>query len=101
MVRKLLFACVAVAPLVFASAAHADQWRQSDGYWYFWSTSNQRWFYLDGKKWQVYDSGRWVDSGAPSLQANTPVSTGVNYSSAYYEPGSSGRSWSYSGGGHR
>jgi hypothetical protein len=102
LVRNLLLVCLAVTPLVFAPAAQADQWRQSDGYWYFWSDSNQRWYYLDGKKWQVFQNGQWVDSGAPSLQTNSPVSS-PGYSSYFYDPSpsSSGRNWSYSGGGHR
>jgi len=107
LVRNILFACVAVAPLVFTPAAKADQWQKADGYWYFWSTNNQHWFYTDGKKWQVYDNGQWTDSGAPPAQAANAGggSSGLDYSSYFYDPSprssSSGRSWSYSGGGRR
>ena len=102
--RGLLFACLAVTPLVFTPAAQADQWQKSnDGYWYFWSTDNQRWFYMDGKRWQVWDNGQWSDSGTPTFQAANAEAAGQNYSSYYYDPAprSSGRSWTYSGAGHR
>jgi hypothetical protein len=105
--RKALFACLAVTALTATSAAQADQWQKStDGYWYYWSDSSARWFYTDGKTWQAYRDGKWIDSGSPPVGTRTATSSepvrSYNYSSYYYEPsGSSGRSWSYSGAGHR
>jgi len=100
LLRNVMFACLAAAALVFTPAAQADQWQKSaDGYWYFWSDNNQRWFYMDGREWKLWEDGQWVDSGSPSLQRTNSQS----YSSYYADPspGSSGRRWSYSGGGRR
>lgn len=74
--------------LAFTTAAQADRWQKSsDGYWYYWSDNDQRWFYQDGKKWQVLQNGQWVDAQAPSMQSGNTNQPGY-YQSYYSQPDS-------------
>lgn len=83
--RALIFGCVTVGALAFTPAAQADRWQKSsDGYWYYWSDNDQRWYYQDGKKWQVLQNGQWVDAPGPSMQSDNYYQPG--YRSYYYEP---------------
>jgi hypothetical protein len=58
--RRLLFLGLALGALLMVPAtASADQWKNQDGYWYYWSDGDQRWYYQDGPNWLVFDNGAW------------------------------------------
>src|SRR5580704_16361681 len=108
LLRKVLLACLVVTALAATPAARADQWQKlTDGYWYLWNDASARWFYTDGRTWQVYQDGKWVASANPptattarSSNYQAPAAPSVSYTNYYYSPSSGssgGRSWSYSG----
>jgi len=86
LIRNMMLGCLTVAALVVTPAARADQWQKSsDGYWYYYSDNDRHWYYQDGKTWQVYENGKWVDSQGPSRQSPT-YQQSPSYQSYYYQP---------------
>ena len=70
--------------MALTPAARADQWQKSsDGYWYYWSDADQRWYYLDGKEWFIEKHGTWV-KWTPPLRR--PSSYYYGHSPYYYPP---------------
>lgn len=78
--RGCLFLSLALVAMAFTpAAASADEWKQQNGYWYYWSDSSQRWYYQSGDSWLVFDNGAWV-----------PTARSGGYRSYYVTPGIGG-----------